>query len=45
MKIIQSYAQFEEGSPRAYGDKEKNLLGFYSFLLSYLTLNKYYGKI
>jgi hypothetical protein len=45
MKIIQSYAQFEKGSPRVFGDKEKNLLSFYSFLLSYLTLNKYYGKI
>ena len=45
MKIIQSFAQFDKGSPRAFGDKEKNLLGFYSFLLSYLTLKKYYGKV
>jgi len=45
MKIIQSFAQFDNGSPRAFGDKEKNLLGFYSFLLSYLTLNKYYGDV
>ena len=46
MKIIQSFAQFEEGTPRLhYEDTDKKLLNFYSFLLSYLTLNKYYGKI
>jgi len=43
MKIIQSFAQFKEGSPYA---KNKNIsLNFYSFLLSYLTLNKYYGHV
>jgi len=44
MKIIQSFAKFEEGSP--YDKKNKNAhLNFYSFLLSYLTLNKYYGHV
>ena len=45
MKIIQSFAQFDDGAPRSYGDEEKNLLNFYSFLLSYLTINKYYGSV
>jgi len=44
MKIIQSFAKFEKGSP--YDNKNKNAhLNFYSFLLSYLTLNKYYGHV
>ena len=44
MRIIQSFAKFEKGSP--YDLKNKNShLNFYSFLLSYLTLNKYYGHI
>jgi hypothetical protein len=43
MKIIQSFAQYKEGSPYK---KNSNLnLNFYSFLLSYLTLNKYYGHV
>ena len=43
MKIIQSFAEFEEGSPYA---KNQNIkLNFYSFLLSYLTLRKYYGSV
>lgn len=48
MKIIQSFAQFDE---RNFYLKERNFdsnkiyLSFYTFLLSYLTLNKYYGKI
>jgi hypothetical protein len=46
MKIIQSFAQFNEGNPRlGYVDSDKNLLNFYSFLLSYLTINKYHGKV
>lgn len=47
MKIIQSFALFDEGNPRLHYDinKNKELLNFYSFLLSYLTLNKYYGKV
>jgi hypothetical protein len=42
MKIIQSFAQFKEGSP--YSNKNV-FLNFYSFYLSYLTLNKYYGNV
>jgi hypothetical protein len=46
MKIIQSYAHFSEGSPRLNGvNKNKIFLNFYSFLLSYLTLKKYYGNV
>jgi hypothetical protein len=46
MKIIQSFAQFEEGNPRLhYEDIDKKLLNFYSFLLSYLTINKYHGSV
>jgi len=45
MKIIQSYAKFENGTPRAYGDTEKESLNFYSFLFSYLTLKKYYESV
>jgi len=43
MKIIQSFALFKEGSP--YTKNNKVSLNFYSFLLSYLTLNKYYGHV
>lgn len=48
MKIIQSFAQFDEGSFYLKHDKEnskKVYLNFYSFLLSVLTLQKYYGKV
>lgn len=47
MKIIQSYAHFDEGTPRLDGidDKNKIYLSFYSFLLSFLTLKKYYNNI
>lgn len=46
MEIIQSFAQFDTGIPQVRNNN-KNLvyLNFYSFLLSYLTLNKFYGKI
>jgi hypothetical protein len=43
MKIIQSFAQFDEGSP--YVSDTNVYLNFHSFLLSYLTLNKYYGHV
>ena len=43
MKIIQSFAQFKEGSP--YKMNKNIYLNFYSFYLSYLTLNKYYGNV
>lgn len=43
MKIIQSFAKFDEGSP--YSNNKKAYLNFYTFLLSYLTLNKYYGHV
>lgn len=43
MKIIQSFAKYEEGSP--YLRNNNICLNFYSFLLSYLTLNKYYGHV
>ena len=45
MKIIQSFAQFDEGSFYLKHDKNKVYLNFYSFLLSLLTLQKYYGKV
>jgi hypothetical protein len=47
MKIIQSFSQFDEGSPYMIGIQNKYdpKLNFYSFLLSYLTLNKYYGGV
>ena len=44
MRIIQSHAEFEEGSPH-YGAEKKASLNFYSFILSYLTLKKYYGHV
>lgn len=43
MKIIQSFAQFDEGNPYA-GHVDKNL-NFYSFLLSFLLLKKRYGRV
>jgi hypothetical protein len=45
MKIIQSFAQFEEGSPYMTNKKHDPRLNFYSFFLSYLTLKKYYGSV
>jgi len=48
MKIIQSFAQFDEGSYYLRHDKknsEKVYLNFYSMLLSVLTLQKYYGSV
>ena len=48
MKIIQSFAQFDEGSYYLRHDKknsEKTYLNFYSMLLSVLTLQKYYGEV
>lgn len=53
MKIIQSFAKFDEGNPRLNklmtppknGDNDHVKLLFYSFLLSYLTLKKYYGSV
>ena len=47
MKIIQSFAQFEEGSP--YFQHQKNqdnrYLNLYSFLMSYLSLKDIYGAV
>lgn len=55
MKIIQSFAKFDSGNPRLNGlvkpsvnqgdNKEREKLLFYSFLLSYLTLKKYYNEV
>jgi len=47
MKIIQSYAHFDEGTPRLdnIDNREKVNFNFYSFILSYLTLKKYYGHV
>lgn len=48
MKIIQSFAQFDEGSYYMRHDKKntkKVYLNFYSMLLSVLTLQKYYDKV
>jgi hypothetical protein len=44
MKVIQSFAQFDEGSP--YVMKNGSLeVNFYAFLLSFLTLKKHYGLV
>ena len=47
MKIIQSFSQFDNGCQ--YANKvlkgSEVYLNFYSFLLSYLTLKKYYGFV
>ena len=46
MEIIQSYGHLNEGSPYLKkSENNKKVLNFYSFLLSYFTLKKYYGKI
>jgi len=46
MKIIQSFAEFDEGTVYLTNDKRSmTYLSFYSFLLSYLTLKKYYGSV
>jgi len=45
MKIIQSFALFDNWTPRIESNDEKKYLNFYSFLLSYLTLKKYYGHV
>lgn len=48
MKIIQSFAQFDEGSPYMMGRKRNRFyapLNFYTFLLSYITLKKFYGSV
>ena len=48
MKIIQSYARFDEGNPYLVN---KNVIDggvyllFYTFFLSFLTLKKYYGAV
>ncbi len=46
-KIIQSFSQFDTGVMYARGDlyNKEVYLNFYSFLLSYLTLKKYYGEV
>lgn len=46
MKIIQSFAAFDEGSPYLINKrKDYPALNLYSFLLSYITINKFYGDI
>lgn len=47
MKIIQSFAQFDDGCMYAGGrlNGTEVYLNFYSFFLSYLTLKKYYGYV
>jgi len=48
MKIIQSFAQFDEGSyylKNGMGGANNAYLNFYSMLLSVLTLQKYYGEV
>jgi len=48
MKIIQSFAEFDKGNfyLNIQGSEWNNkYLNFYSFLLSYLTLKKYYGSV
>lgn len=49
MKIVQSFAQFEEGSPylkdKKNKDKDYLFLNLYSFLLSYLSLQKMFGSV
>ena len=43
MKIIQSFALYDNGSP--YDENSDVHLNYYSFLLSYLTLNRYYEHV
>ena len=47
MKIVQSFAQFEEGSPYLLHQNKPDYiyLSFYSFLLSQLTVTKHHGSI
>ena len=47
MRIIQSFAQFDEGSPYFISNENQDyvFLNFYSFLLSYLSINEQYGAI
>jgi len=47
MKIIQSFAQFDDGCMYAGGrlNGSEVYLNFYTFFLSYLTLKKYYGAV
>jgi len=47
MKIIQSFALFEEGSPYFQHTEHKNYqyLLFYSFLLSYIALKKHFKHV
>jgi choline kinase len=47
MKIIQSFAQFDDGNHYVNGklNGTEIYLNFYTFLLSYLTLKKYYGSV
>jgi len=47
MKIIQSFAQFDEGSPYLQNVNKPDYiyLSFYSFLLSYLSLQKMFGSV
>lgn len=47
MKIVQTFAKYDEGSPYTLHNKspEKIYLNFYSFLLSYITLKQHYGAV
>lgn len=45
MKIIQSFAKFEEGNPYIVDNQDKEILNFYSFLLSYITLKENCGNV
>jgi hypothetical protein len=47
VKVIQSFAQYSTGSPYLNNELKgmEVYLNFYSFLLSYLTLKKWYGSV
>ena len=51
MKIIQSFAQFDDGNHYVINNIKNNIngteiyLNFYTFYLSFLTLKKYYGAV
>lgn len=45
MKVIQSFAEFDEGSPYLKDDGSSKYLNFYSFFLSFITLKKYCGGV
>lgn len=48
MKVIQSHAQYLDGSPYVKNDllnRNEKYLNFYTFLLSFLTLKKYNGHV